>query len=169
MQLEYRILSNQTLSDVCMATYNSMELLIKLVYDNPILSLDVDMATVSGQIVYYDSDYVVSRPVEITTTTVPDTQYIKKYTGIEGQNVYDVCIQLYGSLEKLVTLCKDSNISLNQGANVKNIEFTYNTKLIDDILLVNYFKTLGTGVGSYSIALAQGKSYDQKAFDDSFN
>lgn len=169
MQLEYRILSNQTLSDVCMATYNSLELLIKLVSDNPILSLDVDMTTVSGQIVYYDSAYVVSRPVEITTTTIPDTQYIKKYTGIEGQNVYDVCIQLYGSLEKLVTLCKDSNISLNQGANVKNIEFTYNTKLIDDILLVNYFKTLGTGIGSYSIALAQGKSFDQKAFDDSFN
>lgn len=169
MQLEYRILSNQTLSDVCMATYNSLELLIKLVSDNPILSLDVDMTTVSGQIVYYDSAYVVSRPVEITTTTIPDTQYIKKYTGIEGQNVYDVCIQLYGSLEKLVTLCKDSNISLNQGANVKNIEFTYNTKLIDDVLLVNYFKTLGTGIGSYSIALAQGKSFDQKAFDDSFN
>jgi len=169
MQLEYRILSNQTLLDVCMATYNSLELLIKLVSDNPILSLDVDMTTVSGQIVYYDSVYVVSRPVEITTTTVPDTQYIKKYTGIEGQNIYDVCIQLYGSLEKLVTLCKDSNISLNQGANVKNIEFTYNTKLIDDVLLVNYFKTLGTGIGSYSIALAQGKSFDQKAFDDSFN
>jgi len=169
MQLEYRILSNQTLLDVCMATYNSLELLIKLISDNPILSLDVDMTTVSGQIVYYDSAYVVSRPVEITTTTVPDTQYIKKYTGIEGQNVYDVCIQLYGSLEKLVTLCKDSNISLNQGANVKNIEFTYNTKLIDDVLLVNYFKTLGTGIGSYSIALAQGKSFDQKAFDDSFN
>lgn len=168
MQLEYRILSNQTLLDVCMATYNSMELLIKLVSDNPILSLDVDMATVSGQIVYYDSDYVVSRPVDITTITVPETQYIKTYTGIEGQNVYDVCIQLYGSLEKLVTLCNDSNIPLTKGDNTKNKEFIYNTKNIEDILLVNYFKTLGTGVGSYSIALAGGKSYDHKAFDDSF-
>jgi hypothetical protein len=169
MLLEYRILANQTLSDVCISTYNTLELLVKLVTDNPILSLDVDMSTVAGEIIYYDSEYVYSRPVEVTVNSVPETDYIKKYTAIEGQNIYDVTIQLYGSLENLVTLCKDNNISLNQGSNVKDIEFTYNTKKIDDILLVNYFKTLGTGAGSYSIALAGGKSYDQKAFDDSFN
>ena len=168
MLLEYKILSNQTLEDVCMITYKSLELLVKLINDNPILSLDVDMSTVCGQTIYYDSDYVYSRPVEITTTTIPETEYIKNYTGIEGQSIYDVCIQLYGSLEKLVTLCNDSNIPLTKGDNTKNKEFIYNTKNIDDILLVNYFKTLGTGVGSYSIALAGGKSYDHNAFDDSF-
>ncbi len=169
MLLDYRILANQTLEDVCMNTYNTLEMLFKLVTDNPILSLDVDMSTVAGKVIQYDSDYVYSRPVEITTTTVPETEYIKKYTGIEGQSVYDVAIQVYGSLEKIITLCNDSNLSLNNGNNVKNVEFTYNTKNIDDILLVNYFKTLGTAVGSYSMSLAQGKSYDHKAFDDSFN
>lgn len=169
MLLEYRILANQTLEDVCMETYNSLSLLYKLVIDNPILSLDVDMATVAGKIIYYDSELVVARPIEITTLNVPETQYIKSYTGIEGQSIYDVTIQLYGSLEKIVNLCNENNLSFNDGNNVKNVEFTYNTKNIDDILLVNYFKTLGTGVGSYSIALAGGKSYDQKTFDDSFN
>jgi hypothetical protein len=169
MLLEYKILSNQTLSDVCMATYNSMELLFKLVTDNPILNLDVDMDTVLGEIIYYDSEYVYSRPVEVTTTTIPKTDYIKSYTGIEGQSIYDVCIQVYGSLEKLVTLCFDNNQKLTNGDNVKNISFTYNTKKIDDVLLVNYFQTLGTGLGTYSLAIAKGKSYDQKAFDDSFN
>lgn len=168
MQLEYKILSNQTLEDVCMITYGSLERLVKLVADNPILYLGIDLETVAGQIIYYDSDYIVSRPTEITVSSVIQPEYIKTYTGIEGQSIYDVCIQLYGSLEKLVTLCNDSNISLTKGDNVKNKQFTYNTKNIEDILLVNYFKTLGTGVGSYSIALAGGKSYDHKAFDDSF-
>jgi hypothetical protein len=168
MLLEYRTLSNQTVEDVCIITYNSLERLTKLVNDNTILNL-TDLQVVSGKVIYYDSDYIVSRPVEVTTATVPETEYIKSYTGIEGQSIYDVCIQLYGSLENLVTLCFDNNQRLTNGDNVKNIPFSYNTKKIDDILLVNYFKTLGTGLGTYSLAIAQGKSYNQNAFDDSFN
>lgn len=167
---EYRILNNQTLEDVCCVTYGNMSLLSKLVFDNEILgSFDVNMDAISGQIIYYDETLVNNIPVEVKPKIAIAEDDIQYYTGIEGQSVYDICIQLYGSLEKLIFLCNENNLPLTRGNTVKNITFKYNTNKVEDVLLVNYFKTLGTGVGSYSINLAKGKSYDHKAFDDSFN
>jgi len=166
----YLIKNNQSLEDVCCATYGTMEYLTKLVFDNEnIGSIDVDMNEISGQLIYFDETLVNKIPVEVKVLKPIEESAIKYYTGIEGQSIYDVCIQLYGSLEKLILLCNDNNLRLTRADNVKNIEFKYNTNKIEDVLLVNFFKTLGTGVGSYSINLAKGKSYDSKAFDDSFN
>ena len=166
----YQVLNTQTLEDVCMSTYGNIVYLQKLAFDNAnIGSIDADMEALSGQYIYYDEALIETTPASLKAKEQTTSTNIKYYTGIEGQSVYDVAIQKYGTLENIIQLCFDNNLSIEELDNVKDIEFKYNTNLIENTLLVQFFSNLGTGVSSFSKVLVLGKSFDHEAFDKSYN
>ncbi len=59
------------------------------------LFLDLDATDYQGSIVYYDDDIKFTPFVSSSITKVSG---LSDYVSIEGQSIYDVAIQLYGSL-----------------------------------------------------------------------
>lgn len=171
MQLEYRILNGETLQDVVMNTYHNLEYQNKLVLDNPtvLTSLDVNMNTVSGKVIYYDYDLSQQRAEEVNTSVPIDLGTVKTFVGKEGQSIYDASIQTHGGLENIVKMSFDNGYSLEDGNGIKNKEFNYNTKDISNILLVNWLSDLGTSAGSYVIELNRPHHSYDNSFDYSFD
>lgn len=54
---------------------------------------------------------------------------IKSVQAVDGQSIYDVCLQVYGSLDKLIKLCTDNNIT-NIDIIPNGKVFYYDTDLI---------------------------------------
>lgn len=56
------------------------------------------------------------------------------YESKNGQNIYDVCLRTYGSLEHLVKLVQDNNLS-SIGEPFYSKEFFFDEDLVEDYLL----------------------------------
>jgi hypothetical protein len=57
---------------------------------------------------------------------------LKKFNAIYGQSNFDVCLNTYGTLDRLVQLMQDSGVTDINASPLSNQEYTY-----DDSLLVN--------------------------------
>lgn len=72
------------------------------------------------------------------------------YVSKEGQSIYDVCLQTYGTLEYLFKLIRDNNIG-SVSAQFFHKEFFFDEDLVEDYLLyskinnenINYITSVG--------------------------
>lgn len=87
------------------------------------------------------------------------------YKSIQGQSIYDVCMQTYGTLDRLIKLLTDNNIVGTEAPIPIGQLFTFDETLIFDIRTYNNnFKNKIF----YCTALSEGASFDD-SFDDGFD
>lgn len=80
------------------------------------------------------------------------------YTAVSGQNMYDVCLITYGSLDFVVKLANDNGISDLNNINLTGILFTYdNTLVVNQVLQQQLNKNYGT---AYANVTGSGGDYD---------
>lgn len=145
MQLVYKAQEGQSLMDVSLNTYNSLERIVALAYDNGV-SLDDDVK--SAQEYVYESELVVVSPSEVSNATAAVVAENLAVYGINKQSLWDLATQTYGTIEQAVKLAKDADISLDEQNNVKNILFNYNTTLVADAFLYNFVNKLSAPMGT---------------------
>lgn len=84
------------------------------------------------------------------------------YQAQSGQSIYDLCLMTYGSLDKLVTLVKDSALNFTD-KNLSGKKVVFDSELISDVGLSNAVKNSNK---NYATAPS---SNDGGSFDDSFD
>ena len=90
---------------------------------------------------------------------------MKKATVHKQQNILDLAIQEYGSIEGLLELAKENNLSLDEDMVAGSVLSVDESKIIN-LPLVNYFKekeiVIATGANGFV-------TDDIGIFDDTFN
>jgi hypothetical protein len=113
MILTYKIPPTTTLQDLCLKIYNTLDAMYDLVSRNDIftgLNINDSISLYAGVDVYYDSDLVSKKAVQINYSFVePQTNKVK-YVAKYGQSIYDIVLQTYGSLDYLNKFIADNNI-----------------------------------------------------------
>lgn len=97
----------QSLMDVCIAQYGSVEGFVQLLKDN---AVGPDQVLAAGAVFSID-ETVTFKPI---VATLNDTKAQEASTLIsEGQSLVDVCIQEHGSIESLLKMALANNLDLN--------------------------------------------------------
>jgi hypothetical protein len=85
----YYAITGQTLADICMNTYGTMDYFYKLIQDSNIPNGDAIPYT--GQPFYWDKTLVVDNLINITTT-LGSIKYATAISGITGTGTYYVIV-----------------------------------------------------------------------------
>ena len=76
-----------------------------------ITSTSQDLSLFAGQQVFYDDALVVKKPVQINYSIVQPTSNIAKVKALAGQNIYDLVLSTYGTLDLIDKFIADNSIS----------------------------------------------------------
>jgi len=71
---------------------------------------------------------------------------MNSYYAVNGQSLYDICLNTYGTLDYIVKLMLDNNISGLGYVPLSGQQFIYDSTLVDDqqITQLNYIYATGT-------------------------
>lgn len=143
----------KTLFDLSVELYGDVSYSFKLLEYNPSIS-DLQAEISVGEIITYDDAFVIDLNFEKSVEATA-----KYFTAKESQSVFDLAIQLYGSVDYVFQLLEDNtnlgdiNNEFCVGVNIKYEEQTF--------AITEYFRTnriyitTGTNIG--------------RSFDDSFS
>jgi hypothetical protein len=147
----YTITNPTDIFSLIMNVYGTLEESMQLLSDNNtiISSLETDISELAGQQLYFNPALVVTwlppQPV-LSTFPAPVTEFT--WVGMEGQNLFDVCIQTYGILDDLIMLMNDNNVTwlnnLGEPFDVYKQPFIYDSSMIASSTVWN--RTTGMGV-----------------------
>lgn len=70
-----------------------------------------DLSLFAGQQVSYDDALVVKKPVQINYTIVQPISNIAKVKALAGQNIYDLVLSTYGTLDLIDKFIADNSIA----------------------------------------------------------
>ena len=163
MQSVYKVQQGETLQDVTVKLYGSLDYQIKLMSDNGVNLYD-DLTGIS---LIYDTTIITAIPKTIQSNTTIDNTKLN-IIGIDRQSIFDIAIQSHGTLENIVALLDYNGHSLNDMNNVKQKKFIYYTTDIKNYPLYNFMQNLGTSAGSVLTNVIAGGSFNG-AFDISFD
>ncbi len=76
-----------------------------------ITSTSQDLSLFAGQQVFYDDALVIKKPVQINYSVVQPTSNIAKVKALAGQNIYDLVLSTYGTLDLIDKFIADNSIS----------------------------------------------------------
>lgn len=109
MTTTYKIKSNQSVSDLVMATYGDLSYAYKLISDNPQISnINADLSSlVSREIIFTPVNKTSPLAIQPKTTIVDSN--LLTYSSRDGQNINDICLQVYGTLNLVYKLMQDNN------------------------------------------------------------
>ena len=94
-----------------------------------ITSTSQDLSNYAGQQVFFDDALVVKKPVQINYSIVQPTSNIAKVKALAGQNIYDLVLSTYGTLDLLNKFIADNNIvELDMQFSGQN--YVYDTTLV---------------------------------------
>ena len=120
---KYVIKYGESIIDVSVKLYGSVQYVFDLILWNPILENINNTAIVGLEIIY--EPIIVSEFKPVVTDTKP---IIKNVTIKENQSVFDLSLQIYGSVENVFDVLKLTGISdINEFEN-KGINFSYEYK-----------------------------------------
>jgi len=77
-------------------------------------------------------------PVSLNSQDVQPTSLYGRYFCLTGQSVYDVCLQLYGTLDELINLIKQNNFSGLNDTNIQGRQVIFEIVKRQDSLLGKY-------------------------------
>ena len=143
MQNVYKVQYGETLQDVCIKLYGSLEYQTKLMSDNDVNLYD----DLTGATLVYDPSIILTLPKAIQSDTTTDTTQLS-VIGIDRQSVFDIAVQSHGTLENIVSLLDANGLSFQNMNNVKQKQFIYYTTDIKNYPLYNFMQNLGTSAGS---------------------
>ena len=135
MLIDYKIQAGQTIYDLGISTFGTLENLLQLLIQNPSLkNLDYDLNLIATQKIQFSEEYKQKKPAELILSTQINSD-IKTLETKKGQSIFDVCLQAYGTLNELSRLLQDNNIyNLNEDdAGRKIINFS-KSKVVDNFI-----------------------------------
>lgn len=77
-------------------------------------------------------------PVSLNSQEVPKTALTGVYFTLANQSIYDVCLQLYGSLDNLVSMIAINNYGGLNDSNIQTRKVIFDLVLRQDSLLGKY-------------------------------
>jgi len=108
----YTIPPNIDTQGLCNLIYNTQDAMYDLLQRNSfITSSSQSLINYAGQQVNYDDSLVVKKPVQINYTIVQPTSNIAKVKALAGQNIYDLVLSTYGTLDLLNKFVSDNSIA----------------------------------------------------------
>ena len=97
---------------LCNLIYNTQDAMYDLLNRNTFITNSYqDLSNYAGQQVSYDDSLVVKKPVQINYTIVQPTSNIAKVKALAGQNIYDLVLSTYGTLDLLNKFISDNSIT----------------------------------------------------------
>ncbi len=107
---EYNIQDGETIFDVAIATYGSLEQVYKLIQENPVIeniNSPLDLVSHPGLSLLYDESFVSPETQE--ERKVPEVvQPQEQYETSEGQSIFDLALNMYGDLESVYSIIKEN-------------------------------------------------------------
>ena len=154
----------QSIYDLMLATYGSLELTYKLIQENSnITSLDFDFDANPNEIIEYDNTYVVVIPVQLKRNAIIVEVSEGSISTVDRQTLFDLCLMSYGNLENLYKLIVDNSISTVDEVNLNGRVLIFEKTFINDNILYNW-------VNKYSVIMCTGDGIDSNdSYNGSFN
>ncbi|WP_027470135.1 hypothetical protein [Saccharicrinis fermentans] len=118
------ILSGETLFDVAIREYGHMQGVAQLAKDN---NIELTSILSPGSVLKVDDSVTYDLPavtVRKNTSIAPNTQTVH-----QGQNIFDIAIQEYGTLQGIEKLTIDNSIGLTENLPVGSVLNIRNEKL----------------------------------------
>jgi hypothetical protein len=159
MQKDYKVLDGETLQDVSVKLYGSIEYQYLLLNDN-----NINISTnISGLTLKYNDSLISFVPNNVQANNVISTTQ-NSVIGVDGQSIFDVAIQTQGTMENVIELMDSNNIDFLTLNSVKSKLIIYYENKIKNRLIYNFMQNLGTSAGSTITHKVGGGS-----FNGSFN
>lgn len=160
---QYKVLDGENVYILSNKLYGSVDYVGKLIIDNNITDLSINLA---GTLIEYDETIKYSVVDTLTLKEKVKENELLSYVAGENQSVFDLCLNLIGDLEQIVSFAKNSTLGRLQG-NTASQTFYYN-KTNNPIVKYsekNNYK-FATGIDLENIN--QGGAYSS-AYNNAFN
>jgi hypothetical protein len=162
MLKDYKVLEGENIHNLAIKLYGDVSYSLKLLNDNNLDYSD----SLSGRLIVYDSSIKETVLEPLIIAPIKSKNMLQDYVSINGQSIFDVCLNLTGSLENVVNVFVNSNMtSLNNALN-REFVFSY-VKSSDPFVLYAERRNLifKTGLNLQQNKLGEfDNSFDQKAF-----
>ena len=126
------LVKSNNIFDTILNGYGTLEQAVRFLSDN---TTTINTPTIPGANVIINQAFVVpiqnAAPV-VNTPSVPSVAYTFKAT--YGQNIFDIALNTYGTVDNLVKLLQDNRIVLNDNL-IRN--FVFDSTLISDLNIYN--------------------------------
>lgn len=171
MQQEISHKQGQSLYDIAIIMYGSIDYLYKVISDNEgvITNADFDFEANPNTTLVYDDDYVLDKvPTPLNQKSQVNSSSIETIKAIGAQTIFDIALMTYGNMDLIYKLITDSGLNSNVfKGNLIGLSFNFDKNKVKNVLYANNLKNSGyiIATGDYN---SSGKSFD-KSFDKSFN
>jgi hypothetical protein len=162
MLKDYKVLSGEDIYSVAYKLYGDISYAVKLTIDNSIGLND----SLDGLTLTYD-DSIKSEVLQpLLIAPIKQNNVAQTYNSYFGQSIFDVVLNLTGSLENVVSVVKNSNMTNINNILNKTYVFTYNTTQDPLVLWANNRGIIyNTGIQLEQQKLGEfDESFDQQAF-----
>lgn len=146
------LVTNQnTIWDLALQGYGTLEQVVRLVNDNSSLLPNINANTTGlpGQELGIDAQYVVPIKNAQPVTNPVNASNTYSFISRQQQNLFDIALNTYGTIESLVQLLIDNEVTeITAGSLIKS--FSFDSTLIKDINIYTnttakgYFFSTGT-------------------------
>ena len=159
-----QVKNGQTIYDLLLITYGSLELTYKLIAENEnITSIDFDFDSNPNEVVSWDKSYVVSIPGQLERSATIVENNTGTIESADRQTVYDLCLMTYGSIDTLYKLITDNSINTVDDTSLSGLLLTFDKTQVTDNIMLNY-------INKYGIVMCTGDSVDEvNSYNGSFN
>lgn len=174
MLTSFKIPNNISVCDLVCLVYGTTDLSVKLMMDNPfITSINFDLTKFAGEIIFYNPSLTQVVPANLKFSTAPINP-IKTYKVQQGQSIYDICNQVYGSVDQFSKLIDDNNLAdkFDNPDSLAGLFLKYDSSITSNQAVSNSHKNknviYATSKTNIFVTLENSGSFDD-SFDDSFD
>lgn len=167
MLREANIQAGLSIYDYANILYGGFDNIVTLIQLNPDFeSMDVVMEDFAAKKIVYNDAYYQARTVQVQLSKAKEESTNGTIKGLEGQNLYDVCLMAYSDFDNFVKLCIDNGINSTNDHNVSFKEFIFDTKLNNNLTLQGIIKKKGYvfATGTYPVEVVEGFLIQENGF-----
>jgi len=148
--MELVIKDDITIYDLVLQTGYTLDYIYTLIQQNTSL-LNVDTTPPKLTTVNYDNSFVPKTVPQLTVTTTKNTSNIGTLQKKDGQSIYDVVLQSYGSMDLVYKMIQDNNLTNVDDTIITGKVLSFTISEIVDIGVYKTFKKYNTSVTSIPI------------------
>lgn len=152
--MTYTVLNGQTIFDIALNTYGDPSYVYQLIQDNPSL-VNIDTSPSPGISITWNPLLIKNLPAPIASTQANTPITVGSYISRAGQNIYDICLQVYGDLSYLYKLIQDNSLSNIQSNILPGTLFNFNPTLTKNTLFSSWLNKnniiLGTDSNPFKV------------------
>jgi hypothetical protein len=148
--MELTIKDDVTIYDLALQTGYTLDYIYTLIQENSIL-LNVDTTPPKLNTITYDNSFVPKNVPQLTLKQNANQSDVGTLQKRDGQSIYDLCLQSYGSLDLVYKLIQDNNLTNIDDTVETGKELSFYISKISDISVYKQFKKYSTSITSIPI------------------